>query len=103
MLDYVKRMITFANAQLTVEERSLLSVAYKNMTGNLRSGWRVMSHLEETEGKKASRKQFSLIQSEKLRLEREIVNLCQDILNLLAKTLIPAARPGDESVFYYKM
>ena len=103
MLEYVKSMIRFANAHLTIEERSLLSVAYKNLTGNLRNGWRIMNHLEETEGAKASRKQFSLIQNEKLRIEREIANLCQDILELLAKTLIPAARPGDESVFYYKM
>lgn len=103
MLEYVKSMIRFANAHLTIEERSLLSVAYKNLTGNLRNSWRILSHLEETEGKKASRKQLTLVQSEKLRIEGEIANLCQDALELLAKTLIPAARPGDESVFYYKM
>ncbi|KAH8118782.1 14-3-3 protein [Phellopilus nigrolimitatus] len=87
MLEYVKGIVAFANARLTVEERSLLSVAYKNQTG----------------GPKTSKHELYLVQKERAKIESEIGDVCQDVLQLLTTTLIPAARPGDETVFYYKM
>ncbi|KAI5118974.1 hypothetical protein M0805_001113 [Coniferiporia weirii] len=103
MLEYVKGVIKFSNARLTIEERSLLSVAYKNLTGTLRNGWRIVAHMEETEGPKASRRELTLMQKERAGIEREVADVCEDVLRLLTTTLIPAARPGDETVFYYKM
>ena len=35
--------------QLTVEERNLLSVAYKNVVGARRASWRVLSSIETKE------------------------------------------------------
>lgn len=37
---------------LNVEERRLLSVAYKNTTGPLRSAWKVLSSIEKKEEQK---------------------------------------------------
>lgn len=105
MLEYMKNIVKFANAQLTIEERSLLSVAYKNLTGSLRNSWRIIVHIQELEGSKSTAKdnELSLIQQERSLIECEIRDTCEDVLNLLTKTLIPSARPGDETVFYYKM
>ena len=42
MVETMKKVIRMG-ANLTVEERNLLSVAYKNAVGVRRSAWRVMS------------------------------------------------------------
>jgi 14-3-3 protein epsilon len=38
-----------------------------------------------------------------LKIEKELKEICQDILNLLDKHLIPHASTGESKVFYYKM
>lgn len=35
------------NVELTVEERNLLSVAYKNVIGARRASWRIISSIEQ--------------------------------------------------------
>jgi len=37
------------DVELTVEERNLLSVAYKNVIGAQRSAWRIISSIEQKE------------------------------------------------------
>ncbi|TDL30015.1 14-3-3 protein [Rickenella mellea] len=103
MLEYVKGFVKYAGAQLMPEERSLLSVAYKNLTGNLRASWRIISQLEEIEGPKARPFEFALMRKQREKIERELIGVCEDVLNLLDKVLIPAALPGEEKVFYCKM
>lgn len=40
--------------ELTVEERNLLSVAYKNVIGARRASWRIISSIEQKEETKVS-------------------------------------------------
>ncbi len=44
MLDAMNKVVA-ANADLTVEERNLLSVAYKNTIGSRRTAWRALSSI----------------------------------------------------------
>ena len=45
------KAVTETGAELSNEERNLLSVAYKNVVGARRSSWRVISSIEQkTEG-----------------------------------------------------
>ena len=105
MIEYVKEIVRHAKASLTAEERSLLSVAYKNRTGQLRNGWRVVSQIEDFEKNKPlnpqHQREVSLANKERKIIEKEILDACEDVLRLLSTTLIPSARPGDETVFYY--
>jgi 14-3-3 protein epsilon len=48
MLDSMKSVAGF-DTELTVEERNLLSVAYKNVIGARRASWRIMSSIEQKE------------------------------------------------------
>ena len=42
MIKYMKQLVKQAQRELTMEERNLLSVAYKNNVGSRRSSWRVL-------------------------------------------------------------
>lgn len=45
MLSYMKKVVSL-NADLSIEERNLLSVAYKNSVGSRRTAWRALSSIE---------------------------------------------------------
>lgn len=97
----IKKLITTFDAQLTPEERNLLSIAYKNTTGTLRSSWRTIDVLEKKEGH--SKRQLALMQVEKDRIQKELDDTCKDVVKLMETHLIPAADSGEEKVFYSKM
>lgn len=48
MLDYIKQVVK-QNPELSIEERNLLSVAYKNSVGSRRTAWRALSSIEQRE------------------------------------------------------
>jgi hypothetical protein len=50
MVSSVKQMVQASSgSELSAEERNLLSVAYKNVTGTRRGAWRILSSLEAKE------------------------------------------------------
>lgn len=49
------------DVELTVEERNLLSVAYKNVIGARRASWRIISSLEQKEDGKATEDKIKMI------------------------------------------
>merc|ERR1712047_159863 len=87
--------------ELSNEERNLLSVAFKNVVGARRSSWRVISSIEQkTEG--AEKKQ-AMAKEYREKIEKELNDICGDVLNLLDKHLIPKASNAESKVFYLKM
>ena len=52
MVECMKR-IAALDVELTVEERNLLSVAYKNVIGARRASWRIISSIEQKEQNKS--------------------------------------------------
>lgn len=49
------------NVELTVEERNLLSVAYKNVIGARRASWRIISSIEQREESKNGEEKLKMI------------------------------------------
>jgi 14-3-3 protein epsilon len=88
---------------LTVEERNLLSVAYKNVIGARRASWRIVSSIEQKEETKGNEAHVTKIKAYRQKIESELQDVCQDILEVLQASLIPNAQAGESSVFYYKM
>lgn len=95
------KKVTELEVELSNEERNLLSVAYKNVVGARRSSWRVISSIEQkTEGNE--RKQ-AMSREYRDKVESELRDICNDVLALLDKFLIPKATNSESKVFYLKM
>jgi len=97
------RTVASMDVELTVEERNLLSVAYKNVIGARRASWRIISSIEQKEENKGNESHVTRIREYRTKVDRELTKICNDILNVLEKHLIPSATSGESKVFYYKM
>jgi 14-3-3 protein epsilon len=102
MVDAMKKVAKM-NVELTVEERNLLSVAYKNVIGARRASWRIISSIEQKEENKGNQAHVTRIKEYRSKVEKELANICSDILSVLDDNLIPSATTGESKVFYYKM
>nr|GLL39638.1 14-3-3-like protein C [Ipomoea trifida] len=89
--------------ELTVEERNLLSVAYKNVIGARRASWRIISSIEQKEESRGNDDHVNAIREYRSKIEKELSNICDGILKLLDSRLIPSASAPDSKVFYLKM
>ncbi|XP_048861069.1 tyrosine 3-monooxygenase/tryptophan 5-monooxygenase activation protein, theta polypeptide b [Brienomyrus brachyistius] len=93
--------VTEQGAELSNEERNLLSVAYKNVVGARRSAWRVISSIEQkTEG---DDKKLQMVKEYREKVETELRDICNDVLELLNKYLIANSTNAESKVFYLKM
>jgi len=102
MVDFMKKVASL-DVELTVEERNLLSVAFKNVIGARRASWRIISSIEQKEENKGNEKHVARIREYRARVDKELNEICNDILNVLDKHLIPTATTGESKVFYFKM
>ena len=134
------------DTELSVEERNLLSVAYKNVIGARRASWRIISSIEQKEEGKGNEEKLALIREYRLQvcssmlaltfvcvvfkvycvqewsrsgflppcwwgvpfcrllqIEKELKEICNDILNVLDQHLIASSTTGESRVFYHKM
>ncbi|KAF6235888.1 hypothetical protein HO173_006084 [Letharia columbiana] len=102
MVTYMKEVAKIGG-ELTVDERNLLSVAYKNVVGTRRASWRIISSIEQKEESKGSDKHVGTIRDYRQKIETELERVCQDVLDVLDESLIPKAESGESKVFYHKM
>jgi len=105
MCEFLHKLVLIkceANEALSVEERNLLSVAYKNVVGTKRQSWRML-----TQGN------FDSLPKEQLNdyrgtIEEELNEVCNEVIKLLESTTKVAREVATDSkkedlVFYLKM
>lgn len=97
------RKVAKLDVDLTVEERNLLSVGYKNVVGARRAAWRIFSSIEQKEEARGNEQHVKRIREYRKKVETELSDICTDIMTLIDGHLIPSSTDGESSVFYYKM
>jgi len=104
MVEAMKK-VACSGTDLSVEERNLLSVAYKNVIGARRASWRIISSIEQkTETKHGDMEsKLNMIKEYRKTVEKELIDVCHDVLDIIDKQLIPNAQGGESKVFYHKM
>ncbi|KAJ0023481.1 hypothetical protein NQD34_003380 [Periophthalmus magnuspinnatus] len=96
------KAVTEQNSELSNEERNLLSVAYKNVVGARRSSWRVISSIEG-KADSGNEKKKQMARDYRIKIEKELDDICKDVLELLDAYLIKNATAAESKVFYLKM
>jgi len=102
MCFFVRKLVekrAAAGTKLEPDERNLVSVAYKNVVGAKRGAWRTLAP-EDEDGA-----ELELLGRYRAVVEKELKDVCKEILDLLDQSLIPLVKgSGDEDeVFFYKM
>jgi len=72
------KKVTEGEAELSNEERNLLSVAYKNVVGARRSSWRVISSIEQKT--ESSERKQAMAKEYREKVESELREVCRDVL-----------------------
>jgi len=97
-------MVVPHQGDLNIEERNLLSVAYKNVVGSRRASWRTLQVEDNRSGEPA----YKLLAAQfRTRVEDELETICKEVLALLESRLLQVGRTGaaaeEAAVFYLKM
>jgi len=106
MCDFLSQLVKIKSEQkepLSVDERNLLSVAYKNVVGTKRQSWRMLTQGNFQDLSK------DVLDSYKVIVETELEAICNEVIELLKKTteVSREAQETDDAkedlVFYLKM
>lgn len=103
MITYMTRVANMGS-ELSVEERNLLSVAFKNAVGARRSAWRAIVNMMSKDAAESS-PFLPGINGYKAKVEAELNAKCEEILNLISKDggFIATATNQEAQVFFMKM
>jgi len=101
MCKFVEKLVKMKSEKgedLDVDERNLLSVAYKNVVGAKRASWRTLAGGFDDADEELLKKYKAIV-------EDELEAICQEVLSLLTDHLCKNVKGnGDETeVFYLKM
>jgi len=104
MCNFLRKLVTVKcekNEALTMDERNLLSVAYKNVVGTKRQSWRMLRQAKFDELEDSTLEKYTCI------IEDELEVICMEVIDLLEKTTKVSKSATnsvpEDVVFYLKM
>jgi len=100
----VMKLVAELKKELSVEERNLLAVGYKNIIGSKRAAWRTVAGIE-AKAVEIGDNPLRIITAKEYReqIEQEMKTICDDALHLLDNYLIPISTTTENKVFFQKM
>ena len=99
MLIFLKPVIE-KTEELHMEERNLVSVAFKNLSGSKRTAWRALTAIEENP---KYEKYHARTKVYKGKIEDELKKICNDAIKAIEGSLFKNATSAEAKVFYLKM
>ncbi len=103
MLSYAKKLILqIPDEGPNIEERNLLSVAYKNLIGDKRTSWRAISSIEQKELLKGYPHAHLIVQKRKI-IEEELKEICYDALDFVENNLLKSSHTAHSRIFFTRM
>ena len=100
MKEYMSEVAKDGKAgSLSIEERNLLSVAFKNVIGSRRASWRVIQSIADSESEQERK---DILNEYRTVIETEIEDICSEIL-VIIDGLIEKSEDTEPKVFYLKM
>lgn len=90
MATAMKKLAKMAAGPLTVDERNLLSDAYKNVVGAKRTAWRTVENMEQ-KFSVSQDTQSVVAKKYRLKIEAELKEVCNEVLQLLDNHLLKRA------------
>ena len=100
MVDFLKEIVKEKSEDLSVEERNLLSVGFKNLIGARRTAFRTVAAIENN---KKYEEYSARCREYKQKIEKELVDICEDIIDLIKKESLNKAEKDEAKAFYLKM
>jgi 14-3-3 protein epsilon len=103
MAKFLEDLLKCRDNDLNSDERNLLSIAYKNSVSSRRTALRTIMAYEMKEKKKENSSFLPFIQEYKRKIENELTNMCQGVIETLDSYLLKRAEDDEAKVFYLKM
>lgn len=100
MARMMKALVMLGGPSLDIEERNLLSVAFKNVVGSRRASWRIVSSIVERGNQSA--RCVAAATAYRNKIAAEIEAICDEYLAILRQILLPRAPDMNERVFFTK-
>jgi 14-3-3 protein epsilon len=99
MIEFLK-CLNDKTDDLSIEERNLISVAYKNSVGLRRTAWRAVNSIAQkpkyADYSDACKKYMG-------KIEEEMNKLCNNVNSTIDNHFVGKAGTGESKVFFYKM
>ena len=96
MVDFLKEIVKEKSEDLSVEERNLLSVGFKNLIGARRTAFRTVAAIENN---KKYEEYSARCREYKQKIEKELVDICEDIIDLIKKESLNKAEKDEAKAF----
>ena len=100
MIEYML-IVASISQELSIEERNLLSVAHKNVIGQLRASWRVVTAINPDDSEPIEH--LTVIQEYRRNIETSLDFVMKRIILIINESLIPNSNEMEGKIFFYKM
>ena len=101
MFKFINKFIEL-DPKLTKDERNILGAGYKNIVSDKRVSWRILNTMEKREEKR-NPSQIIYIKEVKETIEKELIQICDEIKKIIDKYLLPNVQDIENKVFYLKL
>ena len=105
--DMIKNVDIIANQGrgLDAFERSIFSIAYRNVVGLKRTSWRALASLEHTEATNVGIRdqKTEMVRNYREKIEKEIQLSCKHVIDVITEKILPTLSDPESKVFFHKL